>query len=405
MLKKYPTQFLVLFGGQTLSNLGNQIYLIALPWLVYELTKSSFQMGAIAAVTAIPHLLFALFIGVLIDRYNKKNIIWISSVIQFLLVLSIPVLSFLNVLGISFVYIVGFLYSTTSLIFITCYRSIIPEMVEENQLVGINSLIQNSLNIIKMVGPILAGIIIASFGEINAFLIDALTYFILILCIGCIKLPTKQTVFKKKMKLQEEIKEGIYYTFGTVELRNIVWLVLLVNIGMSISLSMIVFHLRGDNHFSAQEVGYVYAIAGVLSFGFTMLAPFLYKKISMIQAIAISCTISGLGLLILPFMDQVILNGVALGIIQGGGSLGTVFIHTIIQKKVPIEYLGRVYSTTQMFTRLSVPLALMLGAWGSETIIGVSGLFFISGIIIVISTMISFIKINKVKNNYEEVVG
>lgn len=402
MFKKYPKNFFVLFVGQTISNLGNQIYLIGLPWLVYELTKSSLQMGSIAAVTALPDILFALFVGVLVDKYNKKKIIWFTSVLQFLLVMMIPILFILNILEIYHIYIIGFLYSTTSLIFVTCYRSSIPELVEEKYLVEVNSLIQLSLTVIRMVGPIIAGFIIAFMGEINGFFVDAVTYFILIVCISFIKMPTKPIVNGKKTRLLDDIKEGFKYTFGTVELRYITWIVLVVNIGMSISLSLMIFHLRGENNLLANEVGYVYSIAGIISFCLTLLAPRIGKLINNMQAIAICCCVSGVGLLLLPMMNHIVSNGLALGMVTGGATLGTVFINTVLQKQVSIAYLGRVYATTQMATRISVPLALMIGAWGSETYLGIGGMFTISGLIIVISTLAGLFRINNMKKEKQE---
>jgi len=403
MLKKYPGNFLILFCGQTISNLGNQIYLIALPWLVYELTQSSSQMGTIAAITALPDVLFTLFVGVLIDRYNKKNILWISSIVQFLLVLSIPVLFLLDTFSIYHIYIIGFCYATTSMIFITTYRSIIPELVDKEYLVDSNSLIQVSLTLIRMVGPLVAGVLITILGEINAFFIDALTFLILISTIYFIKIPKTKIMEIKKTSVSKEIKDGIKYIIETIELRHITWLVLVVNIGMSISMSLMVFHLRGGNNFSATEVGYVYSIAGVMSFFFTIFAPRVSKKFNLVQAISISCCLSGVGLLVLPLANTFIFTGLALGMIIGGASLGTVFIHTSLQKNVPSDYLGRVYASTQMATRISVPVALMMGAWGSETIIGINGMFIISGIIIVASTLFSFFRLNKLDQTKEEI--
>lgn len=86
MYKKYNKNFWILFTGQSISNLGDQIYLITLPILVYELTKSSFIMGTVSAVNIIPELLFALFIGAVVDRYKKKKIMLYTAILEMLFV-------------------------------------------------------------------------------------------------------------------------------------------------------------------------------------------------------------------------------------------------------------------------------------------------------------------------------
>ncbi|WP_175640422.1 MFS transporter [Metabacillus schmidteae] len=397
-MKRYSKDFLILFSGQTISNLGNQIYLIALPWLVYELTHSSFDMGTISAIMALPDLLFALIIGTIIDRYNRKRILWIASFIQLIIVLIIPILFITNMLEIYHIYITGFLYSSATLIFITCYRSCIPDLTDEDSLVEVNSLIQLSLTLIKMIGPLLAGIIIANFGIVEGFMVDAFTYFLLIICIFNTKLP-KEKVRKRNTFFFDDLKNGITFTLGSKILRYLIWLVLIVNIGMSIALSLMVFHLRGDGNLSANQVGYVYSISGIFSLGFTLFAPKIARKMGSMSAISLACMISGLGLLFIPFTQNIILKGITLGLITGGGTLGAIYINSMLQKQVPSEYLGRVFATTQMISRVSVPLALVVGGWGSETRFGVSGMFIISSFIVILSTLGFYLKMKLVNDS------
>ncbi|MCM3439828.1 MFS transporter [Metabacillus halosaccharovorans] len=392
-MKRYSKNFLILFSGQTISNLGNQIYLIALPWLVYELTHSSFDMGTISAIMALPDLLFALIFGTIIDRYNRKRILWIASFIQLVIVLIIPLLFFTDMLEIYHIYITGFLYSTATLIFITCYRSCIPDLTDEDSLVEVNSLIQLSLTIIKMIGPLLAGLLIANFGIVESFMVDAFTYFLLIICIFNTKLPNEK-VRKKNTFFFDDLRNGITYTLGSQILRYLIWLVLIVNIGMSIALSLMVFHLRADGNLSAHQVGYVYSISGIFSLVFTLLAPKIARKMGSMSAISLACMISGLGLLFIPFTQNIILKGITLGLITGGGTLGAIYINSMLQKQVPSEYLGRVFATTQMISRVSVPLALVVGGWGSETRFGVSGMFVISSLIVILSSLGFYLKMN-----------
>lgn len=400
-LRKYNKDFLILFGGQTVSNIGDQIYLIALPWLVYELTQSSFDMGTISAINALPEIVFAIFMGVFIDRYNKKKIMLIACIIEFILIALIPILSYLNLLNIHHIYVIGFLYSSTTLVFLITYRSSIPILVGKSLLVKVNSLIQISLTLIKMIGPILAGILIANFGVVHALMIDSLTFLVLLISITLIKIPSLKVSDDAKTSIKQDIKDGFKYTFGSKELRFINWLVLVVNIGMSVGLSLMVFYLRGENNLLAKEVGFVYSIAGTVAFLMTIMAPYISKVIRNLQAISLSCCVSGIGLILMPFMDGVVLVGISLGLVTGGGTLATIYINSTLQSMVPVEYLGRVFATAQMTSRISVPVALMIGGWSSATIFGIDGVFKVSGSIILLSALLSGFSLRRKKEELD----
>lgn len=400
-MRKYNKDFLILFGGQTISNIGDQIYLIALPWLVYELTQSSFDMGTISAINALPEIIFAIFMGVFIDRYDKKKIMLIACIIEFILIALIPILSYLNLLNIYYIYVIGFLYSTTTLVFLITYRSSIPLLVEKSLLVKVNSMIQISLTIIKMTGPILAGILITNFGVVNALMIDSLTFLVLLVSITLIKIPSLKVSDGVKTTIKQDIKDGFKYTFGSKELRFINWLVLVVNIGMSVGLSLMVFYLRGENQLLAKEVGYVYSIAGIVAFLMAVMAPYISKLIKDLQAISMSCCLSGIGLILVPYMDSVALLGFSLGIVTGGGTLATIYINSTLQSMVPVEYLGRVFATAQMTSRISVPVALMIGGWSSVTALGIGGVFKVSGSIILLSALLAVFSLRKNKEELD----
>lgn len=400
-MRKYNKNFLILFGGQTVSNIGDQIYLIALPWLVYELTQSSFDMGTISAINALPQIFFAIFMGAFIDRYDKKKIMLIACIIEFILIALIPMLFYLNLLNIYYLYVVGFLYSSTTLLFLITYRSSIPVIVEKSLLVKVNSLIQISLTIIKMIGPILAGILIAKFGVVHALMIDSLTFLVLLVSITMIKIPSLKVSNGANTSLKQGIKDGFKYTFGSKELRFINWLVLVVNIGMSVGLSFMVFYLRDENQFLAKEVGYVYSIAGTVALLMTIMAPYISKLIRDLQAIALSCCLSGMGLILMPYMDGVVLSGITLGLVTGGGTLATIYINSTLQSMVPVEYLGRVFATAQMTSRISVPVALMIGGWSSATIFGIDGVFKVSGSIILLSALLAGFSLRRKKEELD----
>lgn len=382
-----------LFSGQTFSNLGEQLYLIAIPWLVYEMTQSTLTMGTVAAIIAFPQIIFGLIIGVVIDRFNKRKIMMYSTVLQVILMTLLPTLYLSNALSIYHIYIICFLYSLGSLIFLSTYRSALPQLVERTNLVKANSLIQSSLTIIRVIGPIIAGILIANFGVHNALYVNMFSFIILYLVLINIKFPNEKRQYHQKVKttMIREIKEGIQFIFSNKSFLHINILSFFVNMGMAMSLSMMVFYLHGDYDFTAQQVGYVFAISGAMAFLFSIIAPALVRYFNQIQAILLSCALSGFGLIFITFSSHWLVIGLFLGCITGGTTLASIYIYTFFQHETPENLLGRVFTTSQMLARISTPLAVFFGGWFTHYFIHISQLFLFSGVIIILTIVVATI--------------
>ncbi|MED4129458.1 MFS transporter [Shouchella miscanthi] len=388
--------FISLFTGQTISNTGEQVYLIALPLIIYELTRSTLTMGTVSAIIAIPQLIFGLFIGVLIDKTNKKKIMVISVLIQFILMTLLAILSSFDSLTTNVIYIITFLYSLLSLIFLSTYRSIIPEIVNRKELLKANSYIQSSLSLVRVIGPIIAGGVIGLVGVGNSIFVNSLSFLILFILLINVSVPTdvksriqqEDNINKSFIKsLFSDVSEGLVFIYNNKKIFSVISLSFFINIGLAISMSMMVFYLHGNTSVSISQLGYIYSIGGVITFFFTLMVPLinkLYKNKLII--ILVFCSVSGLALILLPITQNWISIGVVLGLVTGGVTLASVYINTLIQVLTPNHLLGRVIITSQLLARLATPLALFFGGWASHFIISIPTLFIISGIIILIIT-------------------
>lgn len=394
-------KFVSLFTGQTISNIGEQLYLIAVPWLVFELTQSTLTMGTVSAVIAFPQIIFGLLIGVLIDRFNKRKLMIYSTFLQIILMTLFPTLYLMDILSIYHIYIICFLYSIGSLVFLSTYRSTVPQLVNKNNLVKVNSLIQSSLTIVRIIGPIFAGIIISKYGAQNALYVNMISFLILYCLLLFIRLPEESQYAQKQNKksLIKEIEEGFKFIFHHKRMFYMNILTLFVNIGMSIGLSMMVFYLRGDNLLSAEHVGYVYSISGGMAFLFTLIAPKLIVNSNYLKGILISCSISGLALTLISLPFEWVTMGLLLGFITGGGTLASIYINTFLQSETPDHLIGRIFTTSQMLARVSTPISVFIGGWLTNSLISISQLFLFSGIIIMLSTLIAAIVLKNSKNS------
>jgi MFS family permease len=115
--RKFNSNFWKYWTGQTISNLGSSITLFALPLLVYKLTNSALNLGISSAANMLPYLLFGLLLGAWTDRINRKSMMILTNIGRAVIIATIPLMAFLGLLSIWWIYLVGFLHSTLTIFF------------------------------------------------------------------------------------------------------------------------------------------------------------------------------------------------------------------------------------------------------------------------------------------------
>ncbi|HEV2654319.1 MAG TPA: MFS transporter, partial [Ktedonobacteraceae bacterium] len=147
--------------GQTISNLGSSITLFALPLLVYKISGSALNLGISSAANMLPYLLFGLLLGAWTDRIDRKRMMILMDIGRAAVIATIPLLAFLGQLSVWWIYGVGFLHSTLTICFEAGEFAAIPSLVAQDDLVSANGRIQASYSAASILGPVLAGILVA----------------------------------------------------------------------------------------------------------------------------------------------------------------------------------------------------------------------------------------------------
>lgn len=181
--------FRLFFAGQTTSLIGTWMQSIAQGWLVLQLTNSAFAVGLVSAVSALPVLLFSLPAGVVVDRANKHRIIVIC---QTLMCLDALVLTVLVATGRVLPWHVGVLAAIVgclSAIEIPARQSFIVELVGTADLTNAIALNSSAYNATRIIGPAVAGILIANVGLAVCFGLNALSYFAVLVGLLAMRLP------------------------------------------------------------------------------------------------------------------------------------------------------------------------------------------------------------------------
>ena len=171
-------EFLKLWAAQSISMLGDQVTLLALPLTaVLTLDASAAQMGFLVAAELMPHLLFSLFAGVFIERAQRRRRLMIAAdIARFALLVSVPIAAAFDVLGFGQLYGVAFLMGTFAVLFDISWATLFVAIVPRRDVVDANSKLSLSRSLSFVVGPSVAGFLVQALTAPVTLLIDAFSY-------------------------------------------------------------------------------------------------------------------------------------------------------------------------------------------------------------------------------------
>jgi hypothetical protein len=184
--------FRLLFIGESVSLLGDQFSLIALPWLVLQMTGDALAMGTVLALAGVPRALFMLVGGALTDRLSPRSVMLASNLMRMVLVSVQAALVLTGRIELWMVYLFALGFGAADAFYFPGQSAIVPQLVERERLQPANSLVQGVAQLSQVAGPVVAGAIIALLGSSStapgadgapdltgiglAFCVDALTF-------------------------------------------------------------------------------------------------------------------------------------------------------------------------------------------------------------------------------------
>lgn len=372
------------FAGQGISLIGSWIQTIAMGWLVYRLTGSTFLLGLIGFTNQIPSFILSPVAGVLTDRYPRQRIMLYAQV-SFLfhaLILGILVLS--GIIQIWQLVLLSLLFGFISAFDAPARQSMVIDLIEKPSQLG-NAIALNSamFNGARLVGPAIAGIVIAMVGEGICFLLNALTYLAIILALLKITFPNREKPNAEK-SVRKEFTEGFRYTFGLAPIRTlIIMLATLSLFGTPFITLMPAFAgeiLKGGSH----TYGFVMSStgAGALLGAFYLASKKDTKGLG--KSIGLFTVMLGLSLVALGFANHLWM-AVMIGFFAGLSMISAIAsINTLLQTITDESKRGRVMSFYAMALMGMHPIGnLMSGTIASG--MGISNTLMVSGLVTILS--------------------
>jgi MFS family permease len=207
--------------GNTVSWMGDQFYLVALPWLILQLVSSSVALGTIMMTAAIPRGVLMLMGGAVSDRISPRKIMIATAWARTILVAAIGVLLWLHATQLWQLYILAFAFGSADAFYAPASQKFMPSLVKPEQLPAANSVAQGTLQITSLIGPAPAGFIVKAFGTAWAFLIDAVSFLFILGALVRLPDPPQAQSASAKKNVWSSIVEGLKYVNQDVPLRSL----------------------------------------------------------------------------------------------------------------------------------------------------------------------------------------
>ncbi|HEY1115701.1 MAG TPA: MFS transporter [Chitinophagaceae bacterium] len=388
----------IYFFGQFFSLIGTWLQIVAQGWLVLQLTSSAFLIGLVAALGTAPSLLFSLFGGVVVDRLPKKKILYFTQSANMVLALLLGVLTNMGVATVPVIGTIAFLMGTVNALDAPARQALVPELVGKPRLASAIALNSGSFNAARVIGPGLAGLLIAWVGTGGAFIANGLSYIAVLVALSFVKIrevPSDQTLHPL-----EAIRQGVSYSFTHPVIRVLLLFVGVVSIfGWSYTTIMPII-AQDSFGLGAKGLGYLYSATGLGAVLATYLVGVYANKVPPLLFIVGGNTLFGLCLVAFAFTTSFSLALVLLFLIGLGLLCQASMMNTMVQGMVKQEFRGRVMSIYILMFLGLAPIGNFEIGYLTEQL-GVTWAFVLNAVVVLVFGMLVWMYRDRIKARYK----
>jgi MFS family permease len=392
----------IYFFGQITSQVGSWMQQVALGWLVYRLTNSAFLLGIVAFAGQIPSFILSPVAGITADRCDRYKILIITQSLFMVQALVLAALVLLDIAGITTLIILSFIQGVIMAFDAPARHAFVVQIVDRKDDIG-NAIALNSttFHASRLVGPPLAGVIIAVANEGICFLVNGLSYIMVIAALLMIKVkPFEHTGIRKSAI--NDIQDGFVYAFGSLPIKSILMMVAFASVvGMPYTMLMPVM-ARDVLHGTSQTFGLLMGGAGVGALTGALYLASKKDARGLFSNLSIAPLIFGLGMIGFSLSKSVELS--LLLLVTGGFGMMTTMAssNTVIQSIVDENMRGRVMSLYTFAFMGLLPFGnLISGAVAQK--IGTQNTLFLSGSLCVGASLLFISKTRKIEPVLKEI--
>ncbi|MFD0752145.1 MFS transporter [Mucilaginibacter calamicampi] len=368
----------IYFAGQSVSLIGTWMQKTAVSWVIYALTHSTFMLGLSLFASLFPSFVLSLFGGVVADRYNRYRVLLITQIASMVQAVLLAVLIYVGHVEVWQILALSALLGIINAFDVPARQALVYQMVEDKKDLP-NALALNSsmVNLSRLIGPAIAGLILARFGEELCFLMNALSFIAVIGSLLMLKLPRHKPVSTNK-NVFAELKEGLAYIKRTPAIRNVLVSLTLISLTVMPYTTLIPYYARDVFRGTAATFGVIDSFIGLGALSCAIFLASVPAGIDLKKVLAINTVVFGCGLLLFSHEGYYPLALLFVTVAGFGMMSQATISNTLIQTSVDEKMRGRVISFYALAIFGMQPLGgLLVGAlsnWiGTQNTIMVQG--------------------------------
>jgi MFS family permease len=361
-------EFLKLWGGQSISELGSQVSQLALPTVaILLLGATPFQVGLLTACEFLAFPTLGLVAGVYADRLRRRPIMIACDLARMAALASVPIAFAFNALAIPQLYVVALITGVGTVFFDVSYQSYLPALISRTDLVEGNSKLQFSGSLAQMAGPALAGFLIQVVGAARAVAVDAASFLVSVLSLWWIRRPEpapKPVSESGRSGFSSEMWEGIRFVFGNPTIWKIAGSTSTSNLGSQIFFAVYLIFAYRVLHLTPGVIGLVFgagAVGGLLG---ALSASWIARRIGLGPTLFVTIIAFGLGALLVPLAQF----GFAVPLLLASSVIGSFAnpVYNINQVSLrqaitPDRVQGRMNATVRTVIWGTIPIGALIG--------------------------------------------
>lgn len=391
--------FFCLWLGQIISQFGDRLNQMALIALIYQRAPgSALELAKLISFTIIPVFLIGPVAGVYVDRWDRRRTMYICDFLRSVLIVLIPLVFFYSH-SIVPIYVIIFLSFCVGRFFVPAKMSIVPDLVEEKDLLLANSLINTTGMIAAALGFGLSGLLVSWIGPQGGFYLDAASFFVSAAFIFFIsrvyKLSKEENLLELSREVLEvirksvisEIKDGVLYLAKNKELRYIIGILFLLWAALGSIYTVIIIFVQQALHSITKDLGFLVMFLGIGLFLGSLIYGRFGQKFSLFKTIFFSLILSGISLVIFTIGLKIIpsfFTASALAVVLGL-TISPIMIacNTLTHQASESEMRGKVFSSLEVVIHLAFLIWMFLGAFIADKVGPVKMLFAVGAALIV----------------------
>mgnify|MGYP001031231388 CR=1 FL=1 len=375
------------FAGHGVSMIGTWIGQVTVGWLVYRLTGSPLKLGLVTFAGQIPVFLMSPLAGVMADRWDRRRALLVTETIALLAAMTLAVVTLTGYVTYGWVLLVQIVQGTAKAFNIPTRQALVVSLIEDKadltNAIALNSSIVNGA---RLVGPSIAGVLIAAFGEGLCFLLDGLSFVFVLVSLMIMRL--KPAPRGPRRHVLQDLIEGVRYAANQPTIRTLLLLVAVINLAGVSHQALLPIFAKDVLHGTSITMG---LMMGATGFGALGGAVFLASRPSaegLSRVVAGATAMFGISLLLLGWSTHLPLSLVAMAGAGFGMMMTMAGSNTVVQTVVDDAKRGRAVSLFVMATLGTAPLggliagkvAALIGApmtvlSGGLVVLGISAIF------------------------------